>query len=167
MSLSTNFPSEDYDMAKIDPSLIESASELRSTFLSLGMSDRAFVVDNIVHRAMRNAAAEEEIGTDAVERAGEAIRSLSGGLREVLSHGRVCNSDILAVLEGCEEDISALAENAEGCPDFVSVPAGMLLSGVSRVMRRMSGEKPSDRLGSDSIFILHRTLDGVSRYDEE
>ena len=156
-------------MKDIDPKLVEAASQLRETFLSLGMHDRALVIDNIVSRAARNIEKEMAVGSDVVERTGLAVRSVSDRLRDVLSQRRMCNSDILALVEDSQEDISSMVHNGEVCPDFVSIPAEILTSGISRVMRRMSSGKPSDGLGHDSICILHRAVQGASRYfdDEE
>jgi hypothetical protein len=154
-------------MRDIDPKLVEAASQLQEALLSLGMHDRALVVGNIVSRAARNVRAEREIGSDVVERTEQAVRSVSNRLRDVLSQRRMCNSDILALIEDSQEDISSMIENGERCPDFVSIPAGMLTSGVSRVMRRMFGGRPSDGLGHDSICILHRAVQGASKYSDE
>jgi len=154
-------------MANIKPELMDAASELRETFAKLGLMNRVVTMDNIVSRARRNAEMEDAIGTDVVERTGDAVRAISGRLRDVMARKRVCNSDFLSVVEDSEEDISVIRENGVRCPDFVSVPAGMLMSSISRVMRRMAGGRPSDGLRSDSGCILRRALEGVARYDDE
>ena len=154
-------------MPNIRSELMDAASELKEAFARLGLMDRVMTMNNIVSRAKRNAEMEGVIGTDAVEKAGNAVRTISGRLRDVMTRRRICNSDILSVMEDSEEDISVIRENGDRCPDFVSVPAGMLMSGISRVMRRMAGGGPSDGLRSDSACILRRALEGVAKYDDE
>lgn len=154
-------------MKNVDPNLMDAALDLKKTFVSLGMFDRAFTIDNIVDRAKKNIAAEDEIGTDEIEKTIVAIGNVSDRLKKVMSQRRVFNSDILAAIEDSKEDISIISENGDRCPDFVSAPANMLMNGISRVMGRMRQGGPSDNLRSDAFYILHRTIKGVSRYDDE
>jgi len=154
-------------MPNIDENLLESATALRDVMLSLGLDDRVMEINNIVSRASRNVEAEKRMGAEKVERVERSIGNVIRRLEGALSQRRVCNSDVLAIVEDSREDISNMLEDGPICPDFISIPSFILTSGVSRVMRRMSGKGPSDRLGFDSMCILHRAIRGAYRYDDE
>lgn len=154
-------------MNKIDPELIEAASNLKKVFISLGMNDKASVVDNIVIRAMKNIEAEEEIGTETVEKTDQAVRAIMERLTDVIAQNRICNSDILAMLEDSQDDIRVIRENCDLNPDFISIPAKMVLSVIERVKGRIAKGGHADHLGTDSYYIIHRMIKGASRYYDE